>query len=92
MPGRPPLPTRLMAGLAILKYTFDLSHQVLCERWVENPYYQSFCGEEFFLHRPAFDRSSLTSWRQRMGEESSRPPPGEPEHRHTHRRDQAVRP
>ena len=24
-PGRPPLPTRLMAGLAILKHTFDLS-------------------------------------------------------------------
>jgi transposase-like protein DUF772 len=39
-PGRPPLPTRLMAGLAILKHTYDLSDEVLCERWVENPYYQ----------------------------------------------------
>ncbi len=36
-PGRPPLPTRLMAGLAILKHTYDLSDEVLCERWVENP-------------------------------------------------------
>jgi len=36
-PGRPPLPTRLMAGLATLKYTYDLSDEVLCERWVENP-------------------------------------------------------
>ena len=34
-PGMPPLPTRLMAGLAILKYTFNLSDEVLCERWVE---------------------------------------------------------
>jgi IS5 family transposase len=68
-PGRPPLPTRLMAGLAILKHTFDLSDEVLCERWVENPYYQFFCGEEFFQHRLVFDRSSLTRWRQRMGEE-----------------------
>ena len=68
-PGRPPLPTRLMAGLAILKHTYDLSDEVLCERWVENPYYQFFCGEEFFQHRLAFDRSSLTRWRQRMGEE-----------------------
>ena len=68
-PGRPPLPTRLMAGLAILKYTCDLSDEVLCERWVENPYYQFFCGEEFFQHRLVFDRSSLTRWRQRMGEE-----------------------
>src|ERR1700742_2515013 len=68
-PGRPPLSTRLMAGLAILKHTFDLSDEVLCERWVENPYYQFFCGEEFFQHRLVFDRSSLTRWRQRMGEE-----------------------
>jgi len=68
-PGRPPLPTRLMAGLAILKHTCDLSDEVLCERWVENPYYQFFCGEEFFQHRLVFDRSSLTRWRQRMGEE-----------------------
>ena len=67
--GRPPLPTRLMAGLAILKHTYDLSDEVLCERWVENPYYQFFCGEEFFQHRLVFDRSSLTRWRQRMGEE-----------------------
>jgi IS5 family transposase len=68
-PGRPPLATRLMAGLAILKHTYDLSDEVLCERWVENPYYQFFCGEEFFQHRLVFDRSSLTRWRQRMGDE-----------------------
>ena len=68
-PGRPPLPTRLMAGLAILKHSYDLSDEVLCERWVENPYYQFFCGEEFFQHQLVFDRSSLTRWRQRMGEE-----------------------
>src|SRR5215831_12101708 len=68
-PGRPPLPTRLMAGLAILKYMHDLSDEALCERWVENPYLQLFCGEEFFQHRLVFDRSSLTRRRQRMGEE-----------------------
>jgi IS5 family transposase len=68
-PGQPPLPTRLMAGLAILKHTFNVSDEVLCERWVENPYYQLFCGEEFFLHKLPFDRTSITRWRQRMGEE-----------------------
>src|SRR6202048_3071363 len=68
-PGPPPLPTRLMAGLSILKHTYDLSDEVLCERWVENPYYQFFCGEEFFQHRLVFYRSSLTRWRNRMGEE-----------------------
>jgi len=65
----PPLPTRLMAGLSILKHTFDLSDEELCARWLENPYFQFFCGEEFFLHELPFDRSSLTRWRQRMGEE-----------------------
>ena len=67
--GHPPLPTRLMAGLAILKSMQDLSDEALCERWIENPYFQLFCGEEFFQHRTPFDRSSLTRWRQRMGEE-----------------------
>ncbi|CCF00156.1 putative transposase of disrupted insertion sequence (plasmid) [Sinorhizobium fredii HH103] len=67
--GMPPLPTRLMAGLAILKHTFNLSDEALCERWVENPYFQYLCGEEFFRHDLSFDRSSMTRWRQRMGEE-----------------------
>ena len=68
-PGQPPLPTRLMAGLAILKHTYNLSDEVVCELWIENPYYQYFCGEEFFQHRLPLDRSSMTNWRNRMGEE-----------------------
>jgi IS5 family transposase len=58
-----------MAGLAIIKHMHNLSDEALCERWVENPYYQYFCGEEFFQHQLVFDRSSLTRWRQRMGKE-----------------------
>ena len=68
-PGMPPLPTRLMAGLAILKFTFNLSDDGCCERWVESPFFQYFCGEEFFQHTLPFDRSSMTRWRQRMGDE-----------------------
>ncbi len=68
-PGHPPLSTRLMAGLAILKHMHDLSDEALCARWLENPYFQLFCGEEFFQHKLVFDRSSMTRWRQRMGEE-----------------------
>src|SRR5271155_1330576 len=67
--GQPPLPTRLMAGLAILKHTYNLSDEVVCELWIENPYYQYFCGEEFFQHRLPLDRSSMSNWRNRMGEE-----------------------
>ena len=43
--------------------------EVLCARWIENPYYQYFCGELSFCHRLPFDRSSMTRWRQRLGEE-----------------------
>src|SRR5205807_1209674 len=67
--GQPPLPTRLVAGLFILKHMHDLSDEVLCARWVENPYYQFFCGELSFCHQLPFDRSSMTHWRQRLGEE-----------------------
>ena len=68
-PGQPPLPTRLVAGLFILKHMHDLSDEVLCARWLENPYYQFFCGELSFCHKLPFDRSSMTHWRQRLGEE-----------------------
>src|SRR6202171_5685937 len=68
-PGQPPLPTRLVAGLLVLKHMHNLSDEALCERWVENPYFQYFCGEVVFQHEAPFDRSSLTRWRQRLGEE-----------------------
>jgi hypothetical protein len=47
----------------------NLSDEALCERWVENPYFQYFCGEVVFRHELPFDRSSLTRWRQWLGEE-----------------------
>jgi len=68
-PGQPPLPTRLVAGLFILKHMHGSSDEALCARWLENPYYQFFCGEQTFRHELPFERSSLTRWRQRLGEE-----------------------
>lgn len=68
-PGQPGLATRLVAGLFILKHMHNLSDEVLCARWLENPYYQYFCGELSFCHKLPFDRSSLTRWRQRLGED-----------------------
>ena len=53
-PGQPPLPTRLVAGLFILKHMHNLSDEALCDRWVENPYFQYFCGEVVFRHEPPF--------------------------------------
>jgi IS5 family transposase len=71
-PGQPPLLTRLMAGLAILKHMRNLADERLCESWLENPYYQLFCGEEFFRYSLPLDRSSMARWRQRMGEADQR--------------------
>jgi IS5 family transposase len=65
--GRPGLSTRLMAGLHLLKHMEGLSDEAVCARWVENPYYQFFCGEMYFRHKLPLDRSSMTRWRGRIG-------------------------
>jgi len=67
--GRRPLPARLVIGLLYLKHAYDLSDEALCERWLENPYFQYFCGEVVFQTRLPCDPSSLTRYRQRLGEE-----------------------
>ncbi|MBP1625595.1 MAG: transposase family protein [Holophagaceae bacterium] len=66
--GRPAVPTRLMAGLQLLKHTFNLSDEQTVARWVENPYWQFFCGEEFFQHKLPIHPTQMTRWRQRIGE------------------------
>ena len=67
--GRPGLPTRLLAGLHLLKHMEGLSDEAVCKRWIENPYYQYFCGEQYFRHKLPLDRSSMTRWRGRIGPE-----------------------
>jgi len=48
--GRPALPTRLMVGLHYLKALYDESDESVVSKWVENPYWQYFCGEQVFQH------------------------------------------
>ena len=67
--GRPATPPRLVAGLLYLQHAYRLSDEAVVARWVENPYYQHLTGETFFQHRPPIDPSSLTRWRNRIGEE-----------------------
>lgn len=66
--GRPAIPTRLMAGLQLLKHTFNMSDEQVVTRWTENPYWQYFCGEEFFRHKLPIHPTQMTRWRQRIGE------------------------
>jgi hypothetical protein len=49
-PGQPPLPTRLMAGLAILKHTYDLSDEALCAGW-RTPTSSTSAARNFFNMR-----------------------------------------
>jgi IS5 family transposase len=65
--GRPALSTRLMVGLHYLKHAFNESDESVVARLLENPYWQYFCGFEFFIHRLPLDPSSLVRWRKRIG-------------------------
>lgn len=66
--GRPGYPIRLMVGLHYLKYTYNLSDEELIARWVENPYWQYFCGEQYFQHVVPMDPSNMTRWRNRVND------------------------
>lgn len=67
--GRPAKPIRLMSGLLILKQMENLSDEHLIEQWVQNPYFQAFCGERFFQWQAPCVSSELTHFRKRIGEE-----------------------
>jgi len=67
--GRPGGSVRLMAGLLLLKDMKGLSDEEVCAVWRENPYFQYFCGEEFFQHRLPVEPPSLSIFRKRIGAE-----------------------
>lgn len=65
--GRPGIETRFVIGLLLLKHIYGLSDEGVCERWVHDPYFQHFTGEEFFQHAFPHERSDLSHWRKRLG-------------------------
>ena len=69
--GRPSIPIRTIAGIVLLKRIYDQSDESILDRWVENPYWQYFCGEVYFCHQLPFDRTELIKFRKRIGEEGS---------------------
>jgi IS5 family transposase len=66
--GRPGIETRFVIGLLLLKHIYGLSDEGVCERWVHDPYFQHFTGEEFFQHEFPHERSDLSHWRKRLGD------------------------
>lgn len=55
-----------MVDLHYLKHAFDRSDGEAESHWVENPYWQYFCGEEYFQHEFPIDPSLMTKWRNRV--------------------------
>ena len=66
--GRPGIEARFAIGLLLLKHIYSLSDEGVCERWVYDPYFQHFTGEEFFQHEFPHERSDLSHWRKRLGD------------------------
>ena len=66
--GRPSCESRLMMGLELLKYTFELSDEMTLREWRENPYWQYFTGGKWFEHEQPTDVASMSRWRKRMKE------------------------
>lgn len=66
--GAPAKPTRLMIGLHYLKDTYRLSDEETVRRWVENPYWQFFCGSKYFEYSSPVHPSLMTRWRSMLGD------------------------
>lgn len=66
--GRPAKPVRLMVGLLLLKQMFNQGDETVVAGWVQNPYWQYFCGMQEFQWQVPCDPSDLVYFRQRLGE------------------------
>lgn len=67
--GRPMMEPRLMIGLFLLKHLQNLSDEQLLARFIENPYFQYFCGLTYFTHELPCDSTTIVKWRKKLGPE-----------------------
>lgn len=67
--GTPSVPIRTMVGLLLLKQMYNLGDETVMARYVENPYWQHFCGEIYFQYKYPFDPSDFVHFRHRIGKE-----------------------
>ena len=65
--GRPGLPIRLLVGLHYLKHAYNVSDETVVDQFIENGYWQYFCGCEYFQHTFPLDPTTLVKWRKRIG-------------------------
>ena len=67
--GRPAKPIRLMVGLLLLKQLDGLGDETVVEKWIENPYYQYFCGMDTFQWEQPVHPSDFPRFRSRIGQD-----------------------
>ena len=65
--GRPSKTIRLMVGLHYLKHAFDESDESVVDRLLENPYWQYFCGFEYFQKSFPVHFTMMNKFRGRIG-------------------------
>ena len=69
--GQPGIPIRTMVGLLLLKRIYNLGDETVMEQWVQNPYFQYFCGETEFQWKPPCAPSDMVHFRNRIGEQGA---------------------
>lgn len=69
--GQPSMPIRTMVGLLLLKRIYDLGDETVMGQWLQNPYFQYFCGEAEFQWEYPCDPSDLVHFRKRIGEDGA---------------------
>ncbi len=65
--GQPAKPIRLMVGMILLQNMHNLSDREVVRQWMENVYWQYFCGYDYLQISAPIEASSLTRFRKRVG-------------------------
>ena len=67
--GAPAKAVQEVIGIIILQQMYGFSDERVVKLWIENPYWQYFCGHDYLQSAPPLHPSSLGKWRKRLGEE-----------------------
>jgi hypothetical protein len=67
--GRPAKDARLVCGLLVVKQLQDLSDEDAVAEFMESPYIQAFCGQEYFAVEDVINPGILSERRKRLGGE-----------------------
>lgn len=67
--GRPAKDARLVCGLLVVKQLKALSDEDAVAEFMESPYIQAFCGQEYFAVEDVINPGILSERRKRLGSE-----------------------